>query len=156
MSAYKGADVVGRTLATATAHCRDLFSRFRLRAELRFHVKSPLNDTIGWQIECPRTHSLDRICHAGLPYEPLAPTSAVGYSGRSHRHPAHSACGQGGGGPHTCQRCPAASARSHRHPCVTTWADGQSGRTLSGEDRCVHSLTQRSLVLIFDGAIFFG
>ena len=34
----------------------------------------------------------------------------------------------------------AASARSHRHPCVTTWVDGQSGRTLSGEDRCVHSL----------------
>ena len=28
---------------------------------------------------------------------------------------------------------PAAFARSHRHPCVTTWADGQSGRTLSGE-----------------------
>jgi hypothetical protein len=29
---------------------------------------------------------------------------------------------------------------SHRHPCVTTWVDGQSGRTPSGKDRCVHSL----------------
>ena len=36
----------------------------------------------------------------------------------------------------------------HRHPCVTTWADGQSGRTLSGEDRCVHSLITLCCVIL--------
>ena len=35
---------------------------------------------------------------------------------------------------------PEASARSHRHLASPTWADGQSGRTRLGKDRCVHSL----------------
>ena len=37
---------------------------------------------------------------------------------------------------------------SHWHPCITTRADGQSGRTSSGKDRCVHSLITLCCVIL--------
>jgi len=61
----------------------------------------------------------------------LAKSAALSYSSVATGTSRHSACGQGGGGPHTCERCPAAllkqralvrystvrySSVSHRHP----------------------------------------
>ena len=38
----------------------------------------------------------------------LAKSAALSYSSVATGTSRHSACGQGGGGPHTCERCPAA------------------------------------------------